>query len=196
MELIKQDSPVNHITNYEFSIGEVVTVGGNPNVLAEVLETSGEQLKVRILTAPEVGKIRYTTKFTYYTRPVPNVTAKEVRERLSALHNKDFISMPKSVQTKEPKAVVECNEEEVVKSSNTVIEETPTLTATVEEVDEKVIESMDFVSIVTTQTELVEEPTKIIDVEVAPKEKFIETKPVKPQANEAEFEQMDIFNLI
>lgn len=80
------------LRRYVFSVGEVVTVGGNPKVLAEVLDTSGEQLKVSVLTPPQRGKILYTTRSTFYTTPVPNVTASEIREKYSSIDKKKNIS--------------------------------------------------------------------------------------------------------
>ncbi|MEX3623710.1 hypothetical protein [Viridibacillus arvi] len=87
------ENRVDHLGRYEFSIGEVVMVGGNPNILAEVLDATQEQLQVRVLTPPSQGKILYTTKYTYYTQPVHGVTPKEVKDMLQAsLVNKEVVS--------------------------------------------------------------------------------------------------------
>lgn len=70
---------MNHLETYLFSVGEIVTVGGNPNMLAEVMDISGEQLEVKVLTPPSQGKVLYTTRFTLYTTPMPHLTPEKVR---------------------------------------------------------------------------------------------------------------------
>lgn len=75
----------DYLGHYIFSVGEVVTVGGNPNVLAEVIDTSDYQLKVRILTQPNKGKTLYTTRYTYYTTPMPHLTPQEVTNKVEKI---------------------------------------------------------------------------------------------------------------
>lgn len=91
---------LDHLGRYVFTNGEVVTVGGNPNVLAEVVDASEPQLKVKMLTQPNRGKFLYTTRYTYFTRPMPHLTPQEVTDKVNG-------TLSKSVEKEEEKSKTE-----------------------------------------------------------------------------------------
>jgi hypothetical protein len=116
----------DYLGRYVFSVGEVVTVGGKSNVLAEVLDTSSEeQLKVRILTQPNQGKILYTTRYTYYTKPMPHLTPKDVLEKVNTMFRKPLVSQetPKTMEnlSMERKETEEADEKEKSEESKETI---------------------------------------------------------------------------
>lgn len=119
----------DHLGNYIFTKEEVVTVGGNPNVLAEVIDTSDLQIKVRILTPPNQGRYLYTTRYTYYTKPMPHLTPKDVTEKVNQMLNnrvpieKTDISFNKEdVFKEEVDTVFQAND---IQQSLTIEEESP-----------------------------------------------------------------------
>jgi exopolysaccharide biosynthesis protein len=77
------------VNTHEFKKGDWVHINGNRRIVAEVMDNEEEQLKVRILTQPNKGKIIYTTRYTYYTIPISEEEKEKLAEKLGiAFRNK------------------------------------------------------------------------------------------------------------
>lgn len=96
------------VNTHEFKKGDWVHINGNRHIVAEVMDNEEEQLKVKILSQPNKGKIIYTTRYTYYTIPISEEEKEKLAEKLGIEFHK------KSEEKIEPVVITE---EKVAKES-------------------------------------------------------------------------------
>lgn len=127
-------------TRHEFKLGEWVHVGGNRNTVAEVVDIKEEQIKVKMLTQPNMGKHIYTTRYTYYTIPISEEDAVHIAKQLGISTSRFTLnaSMGESenseelIEKNESIPVVETKEVEIPKEENHTLVDTDK-----DELDEK-----------------------------------------------------------
>lgn len=166
---------MDHLVAYPFQVGEVVTIGGNPNVLGEVVDISDSvQVGVRILTPPQAGNMVFTTRFTYYTTPMPHLTAKDIREKY-------LTAKKREIKLAEPVKTIEITQEDVLNKHEEITYEKQEVKL------EKVITQQEVIEETLDETFIKEEETNYEFSEDT------EVKQIQEVAADEDFMQLSLF---